>query len=251
MHPLLEQDRKPEPTHLKCPISGDTLWAEPVERHVMDPSHFYYAENHKQYRYERHPFSWRLFRRVYGGTRIMGSKALQYFRLNEDDYSWTELLKIEGLNELVEVGTSEKEIKRLIKEQKKKQKLADKEYKRRLASGEPVFPMLMAVQPKSIAMELVSVKPIAEPSGLANIIDIVYVTGEEKVCYPYTVTAENIEEVKANWPLEKYSKYEKFGDIQIGDVIDEWKHGGALSMRKGEMIVRNGVEIYSRLTAMS
>ena len=39
--------------------------------------------------------------------------------------------------------------------------------------------------------------------------------------------------------------------IQVGDVVDEWKYGGALSMRMGEMIVRNGIEIYSRLTAMS
>lgn len=240
---------EPKKTRLRCPISGDILIAEPVVRHVRDSSHFYYAENHKEYRYERHPFSWNLFRRVYGGTRKMGSKALQYFRLNDDD-SWTEMIQPEGFDDLVEIGTSEKEIKKLIKEQKKKKKQAEKDYQERLANGLPTLPIAIKFEPKSIAMELVSVHPMAEPTGLLETIDVVYST-EKEISYPYIVTADIIEEVKSYWPLEKYDKYKEFGDIQIGDVIDEWKHGGALSMRMGEMIVRDGIEIYSRLTAMS
>jgi len=157
----------------------------------------------------------------------------------------------EGLDSLVEVGTSQKEIDRLIEEQKEKKRLAEIEYKRRIESGEPLLPIMMRVQPQTVGMDLVSVQPMTAPSGKASIMDVVYVTNEDKISYPYSVTEENIEEVKKNWELTKHAKYSEHGEIQVGDVIDEWKYGGALSMRKGEMIVRDGIEIYTRLTAMS
>jgi hypothetical protein len=78
-----------------------------------------------------------------------------------------------------------------------------------------------------------------------------YVVKHQEKEYPMTVTEENIEKLSREWNLKIYKKYPEHGDLRVGDVIDEWSHGGPLSMRAGENVIRDGVEIYTRLTKMS
>lgn len=246
-------DNKPTKTNLKCPVTGKPLWAEPVEEEgflIRDPSHFYFTEDQPEHRYERHPFSWNLFRKIYGGTRRMGTKAQAYFRLEEDE-TWTELYYPEGLDELVPVGTEDSEIKKKIELQEINKQISELEYRKRILEGGITLPIAKKVTAKTIGMDLVPVQPMSAPTGdsILSILDIRY-SGEETI-YPYTVTEDNIDEVRSNWDLEKYKQHELHGPIQVGDVIDEWSHGGALSMRAGESVIRDGVEIYSRLTKMS
>ena len=242
-------ERKPEKTELKCPVTGKNLWAEPTEIEVRDPSHFYFAEDHPEHRYERHPFSWNLFRKIHGGTRTMGSKALAYYRLEEDN-TWTEMYYPKGLDKLVPKNTSQREIDLLIEIQELKRKNSELEYGKRISKGEPLLPKAMKVSAKTISSDLVPVQPMSEPKGLLTVLDTRY-DGYKEIVYPYLVTDENIEEIKKTWNLEKYKNYPVHGEVKIGDLIDEWKHGGPLSMRAGECIIRDGVEIYSRLTKMS
>ena len=86
---------------------------------------------------------------------------------------------------------------------------------------------------------------------MKNLFDIEYVYNTVEIVYPYLVTNETLNNLRIIWGLEKYKMFGTYGDLQSGDTIDEWKHGGPLSMRWGESIIRDGVEIYSRLTAMS
>lgn len=241
-------DEKPEVTDLICPNSGFRLMAEPVERWVMDPSHFYFAEGAPNFRYERHPFSWMTFRQIHGGDRRMGSKVIKWWKLNHDR-TWTEMMEVEGVEGIIPLDTPQSEIDLLKEINLHKKRIAQLEYEARLASGAPLLPIAKKVEARTISSDLVAVKPMKAPSGDLFVIQPDY--NSYQIQYPFKVNDENIQVIREQWNLEKYKQHKVHGDIMIGDTIDEWKHGGPMSMRAGEMVVRDGIEIYSRLTRMS
>jgi len=246
-------DGSPKPTNLTCPVTGARLMAEPVEREVRDPSHFYFTEGHPEYRYERHPFSWNLFRQVYGGERRIGTKALRYWKLEESPATkplWVEMVKPEGLGEVVPIDTPKSEIDLMIEKKALEHQIRNLEFQLRLLNGDPIFPMIKRVEAVSVGLNLVPIRPMEKATTATMYID--HIHEDKKILYPFIVSSENIEDVKKDWlRLPEYEKYYIYGDIKIGDTIDEWEYGGALSMRMGECVIRDGIEIYSRLTAMS
>lgn len=238
----------PKMTNLKCPITGDYLLKEPLEMFVMDPTHYYFAEFHPEIRYGRHPFEWNIFRQVYNGD-IRGASPLSIWRLDEG--TWIELIKVDGLDELIQANTPAREIELLKKIQQLEQEIRNLKSEDQLYNG-IVFPQIKRVESKTIASELVSVAPMPTPKFLNSMYFDVKI-GEIKAIheFPYVVTEENLEAVRKEWDLEKYEAFKKFGPIQVGDKVDKWEYGGPLSMRKGEMIIREKEIIYKKLTAMS
>ena len=248
--------KEPKETHLECPITGSMLMSDGCDRGVMDPDHFYFAESDPSVRYARHPFTWTLFRLVNGDTTRTGAKASRYFNLIDEKY-WVEMLKHEGLDDLLPINTPKKEVKAKIKEAK----LAKEERKRKYAEGVAngsIIPLPISIvksDAKLISADLVPVQPMSAPSGMLYYSEFSYTNPEDirESKYPYTVNEINIDEITAIWDVKKYTTYVEHGDIQIGDVINEWNDGGwtSLAGRAGEDVVRNGEIIYKRLTRMS
>jgi len=250
IHNRIFGEQKPLPTILTCPITGKLLWSLPVEHHVMDASHYYFPEGDRKIIFERHPFSWSLFRHT--NSTSLGGKVISWWRLN-DDNSWTSMIEIKGLDGVYERDIPYETIKKLLAEHRKEKKKRHKEYQERLKSGLPVLPNAIKINASCLGTDLVVVEPMGLPTGNLMYFDIVVNKENDTVKYPYTVTSMNVDDVNDAWDLHKYSMYETYGDIKIGDTITEWDNGGALSLslRRGEYVVRDGIEIYKRLTAMS
>lgn len=108
------------------------------------------------------------------------------------------------------------------------------------------FPIVRNVNAKTIAEDIQPVYP-AEPSQDYS---SVFEVKESKMprtisgYHPYVVDATNIEDTKTLFNTE---------DVQIGDNVEEWDRGGwnALAGRAGISLMRNGVELKSKLTMMS
>lgn len=249
---------------LRCPITNTELKYVGHEQWVMDPDSYYESTyKGRTYKFARHPFSWSLFRL----TNIDGKRCKQrYFRLNDDD-SWQELMRVNGVDGLIPIDSTNWYIF--------KQRLARrwKLFKRKLSNfwnytilrKERV---LRSVHAKTVAQDLVSVKPMEKPSTkMMHDLDVIYKTDSEQELVDKTrmpnlskedtefsehvtgylkeVTKDNLEQVRKEFKNEK---------IQIGDEIFAWDMGGwhALAGRAGEIVVRNNTEfITARLTKMS
>lgn len=167
LHIEMFGDGKPKPTDLICPITGSTLMDDGCERHVMDPDHFYFAQNDSSIRYARHPFSYNLFRQVESGTRNTGAKEIRFFRLNEDK-SWTEMMRLPGFSILIPLDTTPEEVDKLVKEKIAEEKERKRMYDEGVANGTivPISINLKPVTSNTISMEKVEVKPMSSPSSL-------------------------------------------------------------------------------------
>jgi hypothetical protein len=158
-------DKKPMVTNLTCPITGQILWSIPTDNHVMDGSHFYYPEGHREIIFERHPFSWRFFRQT--NTEIFSGKVITWWKL-EDDNSWTQYIKVKGIPEIIPINTSKKEIKAIKDKIAKDKKERKRAYDEKVASGwiDPFASIKIAnVNMSNIANDLIPVIPMTAPLG--------------------------------------------------------------------------------------
>lgn len=250
-------DGKPTITNLTCPITGQVLWSIPADNHVMDASQFYYPEGHRGVIFERHPFSWRIFRQT--NTKSFGGKVISWWKL-EDNNSWTQYIEIPGTSEIVPISTSKKEIKAIKDKIAKEKREREKAYDERIASGwvDPFKAIQIArVNMNTISNDLIPVVPMAAPSGSSFYVEFKYRDDVEKEpTYPYLITEENLVENTKIWNSKEHNwgrEPVEFKYLKVGDTIDVWDNGGGLSLalRRYELVIRDGVEIYRRLIAMS
>lgn len=250
-------DGKPTITNLTCPLTGQVLWSVPVDQHTMDASHFYFPEGHRKIIFERHPFSWSIFRQT--NTESFGGKVITWWNLEKDN-SWTQYIEIPGTNEIVPITTSKKEIKAIKDKIAKDKKERKRAYDERIASGwiDPFASIKIAkVSMNTIANNLIPIVPMAAPSGSSFYMEFRYNdNSEQEPTYPYLITEENVEETKLIWNSKEHNwgrQPADYKDIKVGDTIDVWDNGGglSLSLRKFELVMRDGIEIYRRLIAMS
>lgn len=108
------------------------------------------------------------------------------------------------------------------------------------------FPIVRNVKAKTIFDDIPSVYP-AEPSkDYSSVFEIKESRMPSTVSgyHPYVVDEINIAVTKQLFKTE---------DVQIGDTVEEWDHGGwaALAGRAGISLMRNGIELKSILTCMS
>ena len=153
-------------TNLICPISGGILYSEKEDRNIRDASTFYVSDLGKNIVFERHPFSWSIFRQISGVNRYYGGNVLSWWRLN-DDGSWTSMIKVKDTDILLPFDTTTEEINRVRDEELYKRKESQRLYKEALERGEitPLLSTFKEIFTKSINFNLVSVKPMNGPTG--------------------------------------------------------------------------------------
>lgn len=179
LHNEMFGDGTSKPTNLICPITGSILMDDGCERDVMDPDHFYFAQNDPSVRYARHPFSYNLFRLVESGTRNTGAKEIRFFRLNEDK-SWTEMMILPGFSNLIPLDTPKEEVNRLIKEKEAEVAESRRKYEEGVANG-TIVPFSFNIKPvtaNTVSVENIKVKPMSNPSSL-HYLDMKYENKDE------------------------------------------------------------------------
>ena len=151
----------PRDTGLKCPITGSRLMYVGYEPHVMDGESFYEAESDPSIKFSSHPFN----RGVY-------YQVERYFVI-EDDGSWKEYKRVKGLDGIVPVDISPLELYAMLHAAEEERERRSREYEGRLYAGEitNLFPLAIKVQAKTVAMDLVAVKPMEMPTGTMFMID--------------------------------------------------------------------------------
>lgn len=254
---------------MKCPITDNELKYIGHEPFCMDPDSYYESRTLKHtYKFARHPFSWTLFRLI----EIDGKKCdTRYFRLKEDD-TWQEEMSVDGIDQLIPINSSNWTIFKLRLSKKLsrlKRKLQDFWRYSILRKKRVQFPKIRSVEAKTIAQDLVSVKPMTAPSGKVFTMDLkkqqevdveqelIDATQKPNLSKEDTDLAEYIKgklRVVTEVNLEKERKTFKNEDIQVGDEIFAWDMGGwnALAGRAGEIVVRNRDKfVTARLTMMS
>jgi hypothetical protein len=108
------------------------------------------------------------------------------------------------------------------------------------------FPIVKNVNAKTIADDIQPVYPEKPLNDYSSAFEIKESKMPRTVSgyHPYVVDETNIEVTKQLFKIE---------DVQIGDTVEEWDHGGwgALAGRAGISLMRNGIELKSILTRMS
>lgn len=108
------------------------------------------------------------------------------------------------------------------------------------------FPIVKNVNAKTIADDIQPVYPAKPSQPYTGVFEIKESKMPRTISgyHPYSVNETNIEETKELF---------NYDDVQIGDNVEEWDMGGwgALAGRAGISLMRNGVELKSKLTMMS
>ena len=153
---------KPRDTGLLCPITGSRLMYVGHEPHVMDGESYYEAESDPKITYSSHPFNRGVY---YHGDRYFVFENLQ----------WVEYMRVKGINGIIPVDSPQEEIDELVRKEEAARELRSREYEGKLFAGEIVnlFPTMVKVQAKTIAMDLVQVEPMQAPSSFAFMMDYV------------------------------------------------------------------------------
>lgn len=251
-----QDDSIGKPSGIKCPITGSELIYDGYEYGTMDGDSYYHSASDPTLKWEKNMRSF-YFELKHPEEQWMSSRqiieARRYFKIEENG-EWQEYFaKISTPStRMFPVGTSMIDVDRILQLDIEAKKQRDEEYMRKVESGEidPLaFPIVSVKNDaRTIASELVEVKPMGEPQGVLLYMDFkverseTYLEPQDQ--YPYRVTEENVEALRKEWKVE---------GIQVGDEVTFWDKGGwgSLSGRAGEHIRRDGKIICSRLTRMS
>ena len=136
---------------------------------VMDPDSFYESATDPTIRFARHPFSWRTFRQV----DKYGNELGRYFVLSEDETTWTEYKKVEGISGIIPIDTPQEEIDAKIEKEAEERAERKRLYEARVASGEIDPLQIRRVTPSTISSDLVEVRPLPPPSGMLFYMDMI------------------------------------------------------------------------------
>jgi hypothetical protein len=110
-------------------------------------------------------------------------RAKRYFVLN-DDKTWTEHIRIESGN-LVPIDTPQSEIDEANEQYRKEREERQRNYDDQVARGEIIPLNFTPVYAKTVALDLVEVKPMAPPKSMLHYLD-------------YKIDASKYEECKVN-----------------------------------------------------
>lgn len=184
---------------LTCPITGSELTYLGVpDKDCRDAAHHYVSSSDNNIHYTRHPFQWNIFglnpERPVDNIQMWGpngrmpreeytekykqacalakelnlklhGKYVRYFRLEEDN-TWTPLVYVTG--KFAPADTSKEMLDKLDEEDQLHYERSREAY---LRNPDNNFPIAMRVQPTTVASNIVSVQPMASPSGLVFYID--------------------------------------------------------------------------------
>jgi hypothetical protein len=227
-------------THLKCPITGDFLIFIGNNEGKENYKYYYYPENDNSIIYYRNNYIWDLF-----VSETKNSKKKRYFKLI-DESNWIEMIKYEGLRDLVSVNESKENIESLLKRAKDLKNRRIKKTQEDLEKG-IIIPIIINIDLDEVPYEIASNAPFE--SSYNFIRRKQFESIKNNVDYPYFITEKNIDELIYKWNVSNNSLFKQYGELQIGDMVDRWQGSGweKLSLMEGEIIIRNGVIIYRRI----
>lgn len=202
-----------------CPITGDYLIRVGHDEYVRDGCTYYEPEHHLgQIQYSRHPFQWNILSVEFCSLDVTYYEKYQVIDRYAHICTYEPVIFYVKLFKYLPVNTSPGYIKRLYKIAKQKEKARERRDKKN--RYRVLLPLMIPIVAKSVATELVEVKPMEVPKGELYYFNYTYKINDNIPDIPIMDYMPKLVEDRQTYKKEQIDKW---NDI-INDMIKRGKY---------------------------